>query len=78
MAEAGVSKSASCPTFAIPLAPQLVERGEDHRRIQELLGYQKVTATMITTHVLNRGPLGVCSPADITQHCEQFVHGTLQ
>jgi hypothetical protein len=28
-------------------------------------GYSDVRTTMIDTHVLNRGPLGVASPADL-------------
>ena len=32
--------------------------------IQEVLGHKYVKATMIYTHVLNRGGLGVRSPAD--------------
>src|SRR5690606_39341834 len=32
--------------------------------VQELLGHRDMTATMIYTHVLNRGGLGVRSPAD--------------
>jgi site-specific recombinase XerC len=35
------------------------------RTIQELLGHKDVITTMIDTHVLNRGPLGVRSPADL-------------
>jgi hypothetical protein len=35
-----------------------------HLPSQELLGHQDVSTTMIDTHVLNRGPAGVRSPAD--------------
>ena len=37
------------------------ERGET---VQELLGHADVKTTMIDTHVLNRGPVGVVSPLD--------------
>ncbi len=33
--------------------------------VEELLGCRDVTTTMIYTHVLNRGGLGVKSPADL-------------
>jgi site-specific recombinase XerD len=40
-----------------------LEDGYDIRTVQELLGHADV-ATMIYTHVLNRGALGVRSPMD--------------
>ena len=40
------------------------ESGYDIRTEQELLGHRDVTITMIHTHVLNRGGLGVRSPID--------------
>jgi site-specific recombinase XerD len=41
-----------------------MERGQDIRTVQALLGHRDVRTTMIYTHVLNRPGLGVRSPAD--------------
>ena len=75
IADARVSKAASCHTFRHSFATHLLERGQDIRTIQELLGHKDVSTTMIYTHVLNRGPLGVHSPADFVQQLEQVVRG---
>jgi hypothetical protein len=39
------------------------------------MGHKEIKTTMIYTHVLNRSPLGVHSPADLLQRAEPLQAG---
>ena len=60
----GLTKSVSAHTFRHSFATHLLQRGNDIRTIQALMGHKDVSTTMIYTHVLEQGGQGVPSPLD--------------
>lgn len=63
-ARVGIHKRVSSHTFRHSFATHGLQGGTDIRTLQEVLGHQDVSTTMIYTHVMGQGGCGMKSPLD--------------
>jgi len=61
---AGLTAHVTPHTLRHCFATHLLEAGQNMRTVQQLLGHANVRTTMIYTHVMDKGALGVVSPLD--------------
>lgn len=63
--KADLTKHMSLHTFCHSFATHLLEGGYDIRTVQELLGHNEMSTTMIYIHIINKGGMGVQSLQDM-------------
>jgi site-specific recombinase XerD len=61
---ARLKKPATCHTLRHCFATHLLENKTDIRTVQDLLGHEDISTTMIYLHVMQKPGIGVKSPLD--------------